>query len=296
MKFLGEIFISFLKEYWLFQSLFIFFNWYYSTNIEVFVTKLRDIISSHNTKLTNRWFFWMLQSPPKGATIPYRPKPQVAGPVILAGGQAYTIQGNYAVPAHPDVSNSSALPPSLQYPQPLPPAAGGGCPQPPVSALHPHAHATAHALGLIPAPASTAPPILASHPPHHAHHHHMALAAAQQPLVDTMKNGHYAAMAHLADVSRRRPPDCSRLRKTAPLTPSSVTDSAAPTTSLFFYRTLGEWTPDACGGPWAGLPTNTVFVLSPLSLHSLNLWFAAWIVDKLAPRWPLLLSAVVSLP
>ncbi|GBP21276.1 Poly(rC)-binding protein 3 [Eumeta japonica] len=38
-------------------------------------------------------------SPPKGATIPYRPKPNVAGPVILAGGQAYTIQGNYAVPA-----------------------------------------------------------------------------------------------------------------------------------------------------------------------------------------------------
>ncbi|XP_053603983.1 poly(rC)-binding protein 3 isoform X6 [Plodia interpunctella] len=38
-------------------------------------------------------------SPPKGATIPYRPKPTVAGPVILAGGQAYTIQGNYAVPA-----------------------------------------------------------------------------------------------------------------------------------------------------------------------------------------------------
>lgn len=43
----------------------------------------------------------MLESPPKGATIPYRPKPQVAAPVILAGGQAYTIQGNYAVPAGP---------------------------------------------------------------------------------------------------------------------------------------------------------------------------------------------------
>ncbi|XP_017779738.1 PREDICTED: poly(rC)-binding protein 3 isoform X3 [Nicrophorus vespilloides] len=45
----------------------------------------------------------MLESPPKGATIPYRPKPQVGGPVILAGGQAYTIQGNYAVPAHTDM-------------------------------------------------------------------------------------------------------------------------------------------------------------------------------------------------
>ncbi|KOB78980.1 Poly(RC)-binding protein 3 [Operophtera brumata] len=41
----------------------------------------------------------MIESPPKGATIAYRPKPNVAGPVILAGGQAYTIQGNYAVPA-----------------------------------------------------------------------------------------------------------------------------------------------------------------------------------------------------
>ncbi|XP_067647389.1 poly(rC)-binding protein 3 isoform X5 [Eurosta solidaginis] len=41
----------------------------------------------------------MLESPPRGATIPYRPKPQVAGPVILANGQAFTIQGNYALPA-----------------------------------------------------------------------------------------------------------------------------------------------------------------------------------------------------
>ncbi|XP_069790265.1 poly(rC)-binding protein 3 isoform X21 [Narcine bancroftii] len=42
----------------------------------------------------------MLESPPKGATIPYRPKPASA-PVIFAGGQAYTIQGQYAIP-HPD--------------------------------------------------------------------------------------------------------------------------------------------------------------------------------------------------
>lgn len=55
-------------------------------------------------------FFLLLQSPPKGATIPYRPKPQVAGPVILAGGQAYTIQGNYAVPAHADVSTMPLFP------------------------------------------------------------------------------------------------------------------------------------------------------------------------------------------
>lgn len=58
----------------------------------------------------------MFQSPPKGATIPYRPKPQVGGPVILAGGQAYTIQGNYAVPAHTDVSSSAAAQAAVMTP------------------------------------------------------------------------------------------------------------------------------------------------------------------------------------
>uniref|UniRef100_A0A9J8B4R3 Poly(rC) binding protein 3 n=1 Tax=Cyprinus carpio carpio TaxID=630221 RepID=A0A9J8B4R3_CYPCA len=42
----------------------------------------------------------MLESPPKGATIPYRPKP-ASTPIIFSGGQAYTIQGQYAIP-HPD--------------------------------------------------------------------------------------------------------------------------------------------------------------------------------------------------
>ncbi|XP_031824171.1 poly(rC)-binding protein 3 isoform X3 [Sarcophilus harrisii] len=72
----------------------------------------------------------MLESPPKGATIPYRPKP-ASTPVIFAGGQvradplaastanlslllqhqplpAYTIQGQYAIP-HPDFCGSRAL-------------------------------------------------------------------------------------------------------------------------------------------------------------------------------------------
>ncbi|XP_050514803.1 poly(rC)-binding protein 2 isoform X1 [Diabrotica virgifera virgifera] len=62
----------------------------------------------------------MLESPPKGATIPYRPKPQVGGPVILAGGQAYTIQGNYAVPAHTDVSSSTVMPPLFAPAHPTP--------------------------------------------------------------------------------------------------------------------------------------------------------------------------------
>ncbi|XP_073983743.1 poly(rC)-binding protein mub isoform X6 [Rhodnius prolixus] len=52
----------------------------------------------------------MLESPPKGATIPYRPKPQVTAPVILAGGQTYTIQGNYAVPTHSEMGKMGGSP------------------------------------------------------------------------------------------------------------------------------------------------------------------------------------------
>ncbi|XP_050538621.1 poly(rC)-binding protein 3 isoform X2 [Daktulosphaira vitifoliae] len=33
----------------------------------------------------------MIESPPKGVTIPYRAKPQIGAPVILAGGQAFTL-------------------------------------------------------------------------------------------------------------------------------------------------------------------------------------------------------------
>ncbi|XP_067229482.1 poly(rC)-binding protein 3 isoform X2 [Chanodichthys erythropterus] len=49
----------------------------------------------------------MLESPPKGATIPYRPKPATA-PVIFSGGQTYTIQGQYAIP-HPDLTKLHQL-------------------------------------------------------------------------------------------------------------------------------------------------------------------------------------------
>ncbi|XP_043939848.1 poly(rC)-binding protein 2 isoform X2 [Protopterus annectens] len=49
----------------------------------------------------------MLESPPKGVTIPYRPKPTTA-PVIFAGGQAYTIQGQYAIP-QPDLTKLHQL-------------------------------------------------------------------------------------------------------------------------------------------------------------------------------------------
>ncbi|XP_021106313.1 poly(rC)-binding protein 2 isoform X18 [Heterocephalus glaber] len=47
------------------------------------------------------------ESPPKGVTIPYRPKPS-SSPVIFAGGQAYTIQGQYAIP-QPDLTKLHQL-------------------------------------------------------------------------------------------------------------------------------------------------------------------------------------------
>ncbi|XP_076872124.1 poly(rC)-binding protein 3 isoform X3 [Brachyhypopomus gauderio] len=42
----------------------------------------------------------MLESPPKGATIPYRPKPASTA-MMVSGSQTYTIQGQYIIP-HPD--------------------------------------------------------------------------------------------------------------------------------------------------------------------------------------------------
>ncbi|XP_030662100.1 poly(rC)-binding protein 3 isoform X17 [Nomascus leucogenys] len=68
----------------------------------------------------------MLESPPKGATIPYRPKP-ASTPVIFAGGQAYTIQGQYAIP-HPDVWTQAHRPALMSSPFPMMPCC---CPWPP---------------------------------------------------------------------------------------------------------------------------------------------------------------------
>uniref|UniRef100_A0A2R9BYR7 K Homology domain-containing protein n=1 Tax=Pan paniscus TaxID=9597 RepID=A0A2R9BYR7_PANPA len=49
----------------------------------------------------------MLESPPKGVTIPYQLKPS-SSPVIFAGGQAYTIQGQFAIP-QPDLTKLHQL-------------------------------------------------------------------------------------------------------------------------------------------------------------------------------------------
>lgn len=107
--------------------------------------------------------------------------------MILAGGQAYTIQGNYAVPAHSDVS-STVMAPLYHGP---PPAA-----HPPLTPLPP-------------------PPLGAPGHPHHVPGAHHPLAAAVTPsaaaaliALDPLKsNGHLQAaippqhLAHMQDVS-----------------------------------------------------------------------------------------------
>ncbi|XP_078727291.1 poly(rC)-binding protein 3-like [Lampetra fluviatilis] len=141
----------------------------------------------------------MLESPPKGATIPYRPKPPAA-PVIFAGGQAYALQGQYAVP-HPEqvwmplprqVLMNSAFPmiqghskinelrepvpahmkfpppssaaqaPPIAAPPPLPPPLPPHEPQDP-TLLIPTASAPCHSHALV---------IQSDHAHAHHHHHH----------------------------------------------------------------------------------------------------------------------------
>ena len=159
--------------------------------------------------------FVLFQSPPKGATIPYRPKPQVGGPVILAGGQAFTIQGNYAVPAHSDVSTvmpMTAAPAVGTAPLNHPPSLNGQTlqtsafaaaaahhPSSPFAASPHHGH---HPL----LPAHLAAAAAANHHHHHhPHHHHplhpSSLHASVAGLADPLlKSGHLQAAlppAHL---------------------------------------------------------------------------------------------------
>lgn len=47
----------------------------------------------------------LFQSPPKGETIPYRPKMMISpvhAPIIFANGQAYQVQGQFAIPLPPN--------------------------------------------------------------------------------------------------------------------------------------------------------------------------------------------------
>ncbi|KAM6947313.1 poly(rC)-binding protein 2-like isoform 4-T4 [Lycodopsis pacificus] len=64
----------------------------------------------------------MLESPPKGVTIPYRPKPS-GSPVIFAGGQAYAVQGQHAIP-QPDLTKLHQLA-MQQSPFPIAPSNQG---------------------------------------------------------------------------------------------------------------------------------------------------------------------------
>ena len=142
-----------------------------------------------NEFTNNACFFFLFQSPPKGATIPYRPKPQVGGPVILAGGQAFTIQGNYAVPAHSDVSTVMQLPAA--------PAVGHA----PPPSLNSH-NLTASPFAVHPSSpfaASHGHPLLPAHlnPHHPLQPLHASVAGLADPL---LKSGHLQAAlppAHL---------------------------------------------------------------------------------------------------
>lgn len=159
---------------------------------------------------------WFQQSPPKGATIPYRPKPQAAGgPVILAGGQAYTIQGNYAVPSAPDVSTPQFCP------QGGPPGSFMSAPLSPLLAPVP--------VSTAPSPGpcqnmnhNTGPPQFMQHlgPPQ------MPLPPPGQP-PEHLKNGHFPGqliiqpqLHHLQDVSSAPLPNTIR--------PSSTLDYLQP--------------------------------------------------------------------
>uniref|UniRef100_A0A8C6Z405 Poly(rC)-binding protein 3-like n=1 Tax=Nothoprocta perdicaria TaxID=30464 RepID=A0A8C6Z405_NOTPE len=115
----------------------------------------------------------MLESPPKGATIPYRPKPASA-PIIFAGGQvradtiltsagnhtvlaqpqpapAFTIQGQYAIP-HPDLTKLHQL--AMQHPPFTPlgqttPGFPGTYPSPPGDVLLLNSSFVSHGHSII---------------------------------------------------------------------------------------------------------------------------------------------------
>jgi predicted RNA-binding protein YlqC (UPF0109 family) len=74
------------------------------------------------------------QSPPKGETIPYRPKMMISpvhAPIIFANGQAYQVQGQFAIPIPPNELNAfgplGSLAPGV--PVPTAPLMPNGLPQ-----------------------------------------------------------------------------------------------------------------------------------------------------------------------
>ncbi|CAF1167495.1 unnamed protein product [Rotaria sordida] len=68
----------------------------------------------------------MLESPPKGETIPYRPKMMISpmhAPIIFANGQAYQVQGQFAIPLPPNELNAFGPLAPLTQGVPVPAAA-----------------------------------------------------------------------------------------------------------------------------------------------------------------------------
>lgn len=181
---------------------------------------------------------FLFQSPPKGATIPYRPKPQVGGPVILAGGQAYTIQGNYAVPAHSDVSTVLPLPAPAAGP--TPPSLNTQTLTTSPFAAHPSssAFAASHGHPLLSTAHLTTP-----HHPLHPSPLHASVAGLADPL---LKSGHLQAAlppAHLvADAVSllffvihppvlplpKPPTPCQRKKEIPPPRPSKIEKRKEP--------------------------------------------------------------------
>jgi len=121
----------------------------------------------------------MMESPPKGATIPYRPKPAMP-PVIFAGGQAYTIQGQYAIP-HPDLTKLHQL--ALQH-NPLIPGQNNAQSLAAVAQQHQQQQ-----------PTQPQPHSVATHP---ASTHHAAAAAAAAAYHAAGLSPQAAALANLA--------------------------------------------------------------------------------------------------
>lgn len=66
-----------------------------STEREIIVSGTSQAITDSVSKICCS----MLESPAKGTSIPYRPKPQIGGSIIIAGGQAYTVKGDSAFSA-----------------------------------------------------------------------------------------------------------------------------------------------------------------------------------------------------
>lgn len=116
--------------------------------------------------------------------------------MILAGGQAFTIQGNYAVPAHSDVSTVMPMPAAPAVGTALhPPSLNGQTLQTSPFAAHPSSPFAASPHGHHPLlPAHLANP---HHHPLHPSSLHASVAGLADPL---LKSGHLQAAlppAHL---------------------------------------------------------------------------------------------------